>query len=66
MYHFDFYRIEDEEEALDFGIEEYFESGAMCFMEWAEKIENLLPEVVVEVKITELANREREIVVSKR
>ncbi len=65
LYHFDFYRIEDEEEALDFGIEEYFESGVMCFMEWAEKIENLLPEIVVEVKITELANREREIVVSK-
>ncbi len=65
LYHFDFYRIEDEEEALDFGIEEYFESGALCFMEWAERIENLLPDTFVEVKITELDGRERGIRVRK-
>ncbi len=65
LYHFDFYRIEDEEEALDFGIEEYFESGALCFMEWAERIENLLPDRFVEVKITELDDKERVISVRK-
>ena len=43
LYHFDFYRIEDEEEAYDFGYEEYFFSGSICFVEWPEKIVNLLP-----------------------
>lgn len=43
IYHFDFYRLNDEEEALDFGIEEYFYSGNICLLEWAEKIPNLLP-----------------------
>lgn len=44
LYHFDFYRIESPVEALDFGVEEYFDSGSVCFLEWSEKIENLLPE----------------------
>ena len=43
VYHFDFYRLENSNEALDFGVEEYFESGALCFLEWAEKIEQHLP-----------------------
>ena len=43
-YHFDFYRIEKEEEALDMGIEEYFNADAYVFIEWPEKIPNLLPE----------------------
>lgn len=43
VFHFDFYRIEDEVEAYDMGIEEYFESGAWCFLEWPDKVENLLP-----------------------
>tara|TARA_B110000208_G_scaffold4925_1_gene6366 strand:+ start:263 stop:673 length:411 start_codon:yes stop_codon:yes gene_type:complete len=43
VYHFDFYRLENSNEALDFGVEEYFESGAICFFEWAEKIEQHLP-----------------------
>ena len=43
-YHFDFYRIETEEEALDMGIEEYFNSGVPVFIEWPRKIENLLPD----------------------
>ena len=42
-YHFDFYRIESEEEALDMGIEEYFNSNAYIFIEWPEKIAKLLP-----------------------
>ena len=44
VFHFDFYRLNDEEEALDFGIEDYFYSDAYCLMEWPSKIENLIPE----------------------
>lgn len=44
IYHFDFYRIESEEEALDFGAEEYLYSGNFCLIEWAENIASLLPE----------------------
>jgi len=43
VYHFDFYRIKDEIEALDIGVEEYFDSGNFCFIEWPEKIEGLWP-----------------------
>lgn len=43
IFHFDFYRIRDEFEALDIGVEEYFDSGHFCFVEWPEKIESLLP-----------------------
>jgi tRNA threonylcarbamoyladenosine biosynthesis protein TsaE len=54
IYHFDFYRIEDEEEAYDFGVEEYFDSGKLCLVEWPEKISTLLPplNLCLEVKIT--------------
>ena len=52
LYHFDFYRIEDEEEAYDMGIEEYFDSGAWCFIEWPENVENLLPLESVVIKLT--------------
>ena len=50
--HFDFYRINDVREAYDFGYEEYFYSGDLCLVEWPEKIEPLLPDEVVEVRIT--------------
>ncbi|MEE9349681.1 MAG: tRNA (adenosine(37)-N6)-threonylcarbamoyltransferase complex ATPase subunit type 1 TsaE [Flavobacteriaceae bacterium] len=43
IYHFDFYRINDEQEALDIGIEDYFYKNAWCFIEWPQNIENLLP-----------------------
>jgi tRNA threonylcarbamoyladenosine biosynthesis protein TsaE len=43
IYHFDFYRIQNAHEALDIGLEEYLESGNLCFMEWAEKIVPHLP-----------------------
>ena len=43
IYHFDFYRIDSEEEALDMGVEEYFESGYWCFVEWPDRIQSLLP-----------------------
>lgn len=51
VYHFDFYRIDDIEEALDLGLDDYFESGALCFVEWPEKIGSLLPEDAVAVAI---------------
>lgn len=51
IYHFDFYRLEKEEEALDIGIEEIFDEGNWCFMEWPERIDNLLPENCVSVNI---------------
>ena len=52
IYHFDFYRIEEVEEALDFGFEEYLDRGNFCFMEWPERIEPLLPENVLKVYIS--------------
>lgn len=51
LFHFDFYRIKNLEEAFDLGYEDYFYSGNYCFIEWPEKIESLLPGKVVEVKI---------------
>lgn len=51
VYHFDFYRIEKVQEAVDIGCEEYFYSGNICLVEWPEKILNLLPEPKVEVTI---------------
>jgi tRNA threonylcarbamoyladenosine biosynthesis protein TsaE len=43
IYHFDFYRLKNEGEAYDIGVEEYFDSGNYCFMEWPEKLETLIP-----------------------
>lgn len=51
VYHFDFYRIDSMEEALDLGLDDYFDSGAVCFMEWPEKVEEFLPEETVTVRI---------------
>lgn len=51
IYHFDFYRINKIEEVFDFGYEDYFYSGSLCFIEWPEKIENLLPHDTVNVYI---------------
>ncbi|MBO0323295.1 tRNA (adenosine(37)-N6)-threonylcarbamoyltransferase complex ATPase subunit type 1 TsaE [Muricauda sp. CAU 1633] len=48
-YHFDFYRLEDEIEALDMGLEDYLNSDAWIFMEWPEKIKSLLPEDIVPI-----------------
>lgn len=51
IYHFDFYRITKPEEALDIGLYDYLDSGAPCIMEWAENIEELLPEETLVVNI---------------
>ena len=59
VYHIDLYRLNNLAEALDIGIDEYLASGKYCFIEWAELIENLLPEEAVMVKISVGANDER-------
>jgi len=51
VFHFDFYRIDRIEEAYDFGYEEYFYSGNLCLVEWPEKIEELLPDDTMTVRI---------------
>ena len=53
IFHFDFYRIKKLEEVYDMGYEDYFYSGALCFIEWPELIEELLPEDAVRVTIDE-------------
>lgn len=60
FYHFDFYRIKNEAEAMDIGIEEYFDSGYLCFIEWPQKIQSLLPEqyLKIDIKITSHTRRE--------
>jgi len=59
LYHFDFYRVMKAEEVYDMGYEDYFYSGALCFIEWPELVENLLPEDVLRVTITEEADGSR-------
>tara|TARA_R110001583_G_scaffold135989_1_gene287805 strand:- start:9331 stop:9747 length:417 start_codon:yes stop_codon:yes gene_type:complete len=61
VYHFDFYRIDNEEEAMDMGIEEYFYSNSWCLVEWPNKVENLLPLNSVTVTITTTNNQQRTI-----
>ena len=61
VYHFDFYRINKIEEAYDFGYEDYFYSGALCFIEWPEKVEELLPEDCANVFISENEDGSRSI-----
>lgn len=53
VYHFDFYRIEKIEEVFDFGYEDYFFSGNYCFIEWPEKVAEILPENIVYVQMVE-------------
>ena len=59
VYHFDCYRLKDIREAIDFGAEEYLYSGNYCFIEWPEKIETLLPEDAVWIKIVPQENGDR-------
>ncbi|ARV14073.1 tRNA (adenosine(37)-N6)-threonylcarbamoyltransferase complex ATPase subunit type 1 TsaE [Polaribacter sp. SA4-12] len=61
VFHFDFYRIEEEEEALDMGIEEYFDNNAWCLVEWPENIENLLPLEAVQIHLSILDDEQRNI-----
>lgn len=63
--HFDFYRIDKVEEAFDLGYEEYFYGGDLCFIEWPEKIEELLPEETLRVIITPDDDQRRVITIRK-
>ncbi|MFA6199336.1 MAG: tRNA (adenosine(37)-N6)-threonylcarbamoyltransferase complex ATPase subunit type 1 TsaE [Bacteroidales bacterium] len=65
IYHFDFYRINKEEEAFDIGLEEYLYSGNYCFMEWSERIINLLPKHFTRITIKEVDNLKREIKIER-
>ena len=65
IYHFDFYRIKKLEEVYDLGYEDYFYSGALCFIEWPELIEELLPGKTVKVTIEEEADRARVLILSE-
>lgn len=52
IYHFDCYRLESLDEALEIGVEDYLDSGALCLIEWPDRIEDILPEDTLEVEIT--------------
>ena len=64
IYHFDFYRINKINEAYDMGIEDYFYSGALCFIEWPEKIQELLPENTVFIDIIEQPDGSRSLTIN--
>ena len=60
--HFDFYRLKNQSEAFDMGYEEYFYSGAYCFVEWPEKIADLLPEHYLKINVKVTGGSSREII----
>ena len=59
IYHFDLYRIENLEQAFDIGIEDYLDSGALCFIEWPDRIDDILPDDTVRVNIEVLPDGSR-------
>tara|TARA_R110001599_G_scaffold346228_3_gene571290 strand:+ start:17161 stop:17595 length:435 start_codon:yes stop_codon:yes gene_type:complete len=65
IYHFDFYRIEDIEELANIGIEEYFDSGNLCLIEWPEKISELIPDEYMKIFIEVLEDDSRVIKLTK-
>ncbi|WP_164109579.1 MULTISPECIES: tRNA (adenosine(37)-N6)-threonylcarbamoyltransferase complex ATPase subunit type 1 TsaE [Sphingobacterium] len=66
IFHFDFYRLKSESEAFDFGYEEYFYSGNYCFVEWPEKIPNLLPTNAIKITIDIIDFQTRTIAIEKK
>jgi len=64
-YHFDFYRIKTEAEAFDMGIEEYFDSGAYCFVEWPQQIPSFVPPQHVSIQIEAGPQQERTFIITK-
>jgi tRNA threonylcarbamoyladenosine biosynthesis protein TsaE len=66
IFHFDFYRINKIEEAYDFGYEDYFYSGNLCFVEWPEKVKEIIPTDAVEIYIHVKNNEEREIIFNNK
>ena len=65
IYHFDFYRIKNEEEAFDIGFEEYLYSGDWCFIEWAERVEKYLPETYTIVELIQVDKNHRKLKISE-
>ena len=65
IYHFDFYRLKNQTEALDMGYEEYFYSDAYCFVEWPEMIPDLLPDHYINIKLSLASNNSREIFIEE-
>ncbi len=63
IFHFDFYRLDDPNEALDIGIEEYFYSGEYCWIEWAEKIAQFIPEDFLLIRISSNTDQSRTITI---
>lgn len=61
IFHFDFYRLNNEQEALDIGLESYFDSQAWIFIEWPENIENLLPLEATEIHLIKISDAQRNI-----
>lgn len=61
VYHFDFYRIRHETEAIDIGVEEYFYSGDYCFIEWPSKIPSLLPDKYLKITLILVSENQRRI-----
>lgn len=59
IYHFDCYRLNKIEDALNLGVEDYFDSGSLCFIEWPELLEPILPNDTVHVRIEELEDGKR-------
>jgi len=64
IFHFDFYRIDHEEEVYDIGIEDYFYQNAWCLVEWPEKIPNIIPEESITINIKKKSDETRTIEIS--
>lgn len=63
IYHFDFYRINRLQEAYEIGLEEYFSGDGLCFVEWPEKIEEILPEDIIKVSISASESGSRSVLI---
>lgn len=64
IYHFDLYRLENIDEALEIGVEDYFDCGALCFLEWPERIADILPDDTVRVDIRVNDDLSRDIIIN--
>ena len=65
IYHFDLYRLENPEEAEDIGVEDYFYSGALCLLEWPERIEDMLPDDTVKVQLIVNDDDSRDLIINQ-
>jgi len=66
VYHFDFYRLKSEMEALEIGVEEYFYGEGVCFIEWPEKIPGIIPEEAVWIEMKHISKNKRHILYRKK